>query len=102
MLKIIADGQIKFEIAVIEIKTKTSDRTKQTQITKVADGEVNTFQDLFIDYSSKSSARDLYQRYVDVTDHRVQCLHHAGVFQRTICIYIVATWKKIVRKGGDL
>ena len=97
MLKIIADDQITYEVAVVEIKTKTRDRTKQAQITKLADAQVNTFQDLFIDYSAEDSAPFLYKSYVDNTDHRVQCLHHAGVFQRTICIYVVAVWQKIVR-----
>jgi hypothetical protein len=52
-------------------------------------------KDIEVKYGEASS--DMYRDYVDVSDHRVQCLHHSAVFNQHICVYVVAEWKKILR-----
>jgi hypothetical protein len=95
LLKVEHCGNIQMSIGCIEIKTKTTSTTRQEQINKLAEGTVLAFKDINVKYVEGCS--NMYRDYVDVSDHRVQCLHHSAVFNQPICVYVVAEWKKIVR-----
>ena len=65
-----------YEIACIEIKTKTSHATIVEQERKILSREVEAYEFLATN-SSEESAKG-FQNCVDVVDHRCQTLHHAA------------------------
>ena len=57
--------------------------------------EVEAYEYLAIT-SSEESAKG-FQNCVDIVDHRCQTLHHAATLGVRKAIYIVASWKRIIR-----
>ena len=84
-----------YEMACVEIKTKTSPATIAEQERKIMSSEVETYEYLAITTSEESAKA--FQNCVDVVDHRCQTLHHAATLGVRKTIYIVAAWKRIIR-----
>ncbi len=77
-----------YELACVEIKTKTSANTIAEQECKLLSGEVATYEYLTVTSSEESATA--FQNCVDVVDHRCQTLHHAATLGVKKTIYIVA------------
>jgi hypothetical protein len=84
------------DISIVEIKTKTTVRTQQEQENKISSGELSTFKYIEISFDDAESVHE-FKKYVDVSDHRCQVLHHVATFGLRFGIYVVAKWKKILR-----
>jgi hypothetical protein len=86
---------LKYEVACVEIKTKTAATTIAEQERKVLAKEVMSYKLLHVTTTPESSQE--FQNYVDVPDHRGQTLHHAATSGVRKTIYVVAAWKRILR-----
>jgi hypothetical protein len=84
-----------YEVACVEIKTKTSETTIGEQERKLLSNEVLAYKVINVNTNPESSSE--FQKYVDISDHRVQTLHHAATLGVRKTIYIVAAWKRIMR-----
>jgi hypothetical protein len=84
-----------YEMACVETKTKTSAKTIAEQESKLAANEVFNYKVININGTDESSVE--FKNYVDVPDHRGQTLHHAATLGVRKTIYVVATWKRIIR-----
>ena len=86
---------LQYEMACVEIKTKTSATTIAEQERKLAANEVLNYKVINVTTTAESSLD--FQNYVDVPDHRGQTLHHAATLGVRKTIYVVAAWKRIIR-----
>ncbi len=86
---------MKYEIACVEIKTKTSATTIVEQERRLLASEVLSYKLLNVNTTVEAAVE--FQKYVDVPDHRGQTLHHAATLGVRKTIYIVAAWKRIIR-----
>jgi hypothetical protein len=86
---------LKYEMACVEIKTKTSATTIAEQERKLLSSEVLSYKVANVNTTSEASME--FQNYVDVPDHRGQTLHHAATLGMRKTIYVVAAWKQIIR-----
>jgi hypothetical protein len=85
---------IKYEIACVEIKTKTSAATIVEQERRLLASEVLSYKFLHVNTTVEAAVE--FQNYVDVPDHRGQTLHHAATLGVRKTIYVVAAWKRII------
>ena len=86
---------LQYEIACVEIKTKTSATTIAEQERKLFAKEVLNYKVVNVNITAEASLE--FQNYVDVPDHRRQILHHAAVLGVRKTIYVVAAWKRFIR-----
>jgi hypothetical protein len=86
---------VKYEMACVEIKTKTSATTIAEQERKLLGREVLSHKHLSVNTTVESASE--FQNYVDVPDHRGQTLHHAATLGVRKTLYIFAAWKLIIR-----
>ena len=86
---------LEYEMACVEIKTKTSAKTIGEQESKLLAKEVLNYK--VVNVNTRIEAALEFQNYVDVPDHRCQTLHHAATLGVRKTIYVVAAWKRILR-----
>ncbi len=84
---------LEYEMACVEIKTKTSATTIAEQERKLLAKEVLNYKVGNVNTTAEASLE--FQNYVDVPDHRGQTLHHAATLGVRKTIYLVAAWKRI-------
>ena len=89
-------GRVRREVACVEIKTKGATRTIANQQSKITTETVKRSEWVSV-LLDDTTTHSNYQRCVDDSSHRVQCLHHAATTGRQLCIYVVAEWRRITR-----